>query len=172
MIEKASYRGVQRSWKTKNAFENYPAVEEWKDSFEGVQHRYKFLWISGPSGLGKTVYAQNLGKKPYMHAAGVDWASYNPNEHDTVIFDDIYDIEYYITMHKPMFQASRSTAINTSKTNCHVRRIDAAGKLMIVCSNDQPTTNWICANCIHLAVTEPMFTTHKRICNYGEFDDE
>lgn len=156
----------------KQAFEDYPLVEEWKDTFQEVQHRYKFLWISGPSGLGKTVYAQNVGKKYYMHAAGIDWAAYNPNEHDTVIFDDIYDIETYITMHKPMFQSSRATAINTSKTNCHVRRIDTAGKMMIVCSNEPPTTNWICANCIHLEVTEPMFTTHKRLCNYGEFDDE
>jgi hypothetical protein len=156
----------------KQAFEDYPQVEEWKESFEEVQHRYKFLWISGPSGLGKTVFAQNLGKHTYMHAAGIDWAAYNPNEHDTVVFDDIYDMETYINMHKPMFQASRATAINTSRTNCHVRRIDTAGKKLIVCSNDAPTTAWVCANCIHLEVTAPMFTTHKRLCNYGEFDDE
>ena len=158
--------------KKRQHFEAYPEVETWKETFKQVAHRYKFLWISGPSGLGKTQYALAIGIHPHLHAAGVDWAGYDPNRNDVVIFDDVYDVETYINMHKPIFQAARVTTINTSKTNCFAKTVDTAGKMIIVCDNAEPRTSWVVANTVHLHVTDPMFTKHLRLCNYGENDDE
>ena len=153
-------------------FRNIPEVEEWKEMFNDVQHRYKFLWLHGASGCGKTMYAQNIKMNHHLHSAGVDWGSYDPTQHDLIIFDDVYDIESYINMHKPIFQSSRKTAVNTSKTNCFAQHVDTAGKMIVVCSNDPPSTSWVLHNTIVIEVTEPLFTKHLELCNYGENDDE
>ena len=153
-------------------FKKMPDVEMWKESFDEVQHRYKFLWLHGPSGNGKTMYALALNKRTHLHSAGVDWSTYDPGQHDAVVFDDVFDIESYINMHKPIFQSSRKTAVNTSKTNCFSQIIDTAGKMIIVCSNEAPTTSWVLNNSVIIEVNEPLFITHHPIANYGEFDDE
>jgi hypothetical protein len=133
------------------------AVEYWREQYNTVQPRYKFLWLSGPSGLGKSMFAKSLAVGIHWHSAGVSWAGYDPVDHDMIIFDDIYDQEDYIAKHKPIFQASRSVTVNTSKTNCFAQNVDTAGKKIVVCSNYAPRTTWVCANCVHYAVTEPLW---------------
>ena len=64
------------------------------------------------------MFALNIKKMTHLHSAGVDWGSYDASQHDAIVFDDVYDIETYINMHKPIFHAARKTAVNMSKTNC------------------------------------------------------
>lgn len=154
------------------AYNHLPEVLEWYESYREVKHRYHFLWMSGPSGMGKTMYAMNVGMDPFLHSAGVNWGEYDPQKHDVIVFDDIYDMETYINMHKPIFQAARLTAVNTSKTNMFAQMVDTAGKKIIVCSNDAPTTTWVTHNCVHVHVTEKLYVQRVPICNYGEYDDE
>jgi hypothetical protein len=99
-------------------FKSIAEVETWKYTFDDVEHRYTFVWLHGPSGNGKTMFALNIKKMTHLHSAGVDWGSYDASQHDAIVFDDVYDIETYINMHKPIFQAARKTAVNMSKTNC------------------------------------------------------
>lgn len=136
-------------------------VEYWKLQYETVRPRYQFLWLSGPSGMGKTMYAQTLGTCTFLHSAGVNWNSYDPVNHDLILFDDVYDMEDYINKHKPIFQASRSTTVNTSRTNCFAQLVDTAGKKIVICSNEMPTQRWVLANCIHYQCLDPMWVdTH------------
>ena len=153
-------------------FKKIPEVEMWMETFESVQHRYKFLWLHGPSGNGKTMFAVNLKKMTHLHSAGVDWTTYDAGQHDAIVFDDIFDMETYINMHKPIFQSARKTAVNTSKTNCFSQLIDTAGKMIIVCNNDAPTTSWVLANTIVVEVDEPLFIKYHALANYGEYDEE
>ena len=133
------------------------AVEYWREQYNSVLPRYKFLWLSGPSGMGKSMFAKSLAVGTHWHSAGVSWAGYDPVEHEMIIFDDIYDQEDYISKHKPIFQASRTVTVNTSRTNCFAQSVDTAGKKIVVCSNYAPRTTWVNANCIHYAVTEPLW---------------
>jgi hypothetical protein len=136
-------------------------VEDWKVQYETVRARYQFLWLSGMSGLGKTMFAYTLGINVFLHSAGANWHDYDPVNHDLILFDDVYDMEDYINKHKPIFQASRSTTVNTSRTNCFAQVVDTAGKKLVICHNDPPSQRWVVANCIHYAVTEPLWVdTH------------
>jgi hypothetical protein len=139
------------------------AVEFWREQYENVLPRYKFLWLSGPSGLGKSQFAKSLAVGTHWHSAGVSWAGYDPVEHEMIIFDDIYDQEDYISKHKPIFQASRTVTVNTSKTNCFAQSVDTAGKKIVVCSNYAPRTTWVTANCVHYEVTEPLWVDQHQL---------
>ena len=144
-------------------FRSIPAVNEWAEQFESVRYRYKFLWFSGPSGVGKTMYAKSLGEEVWLHSSGVNWTGYNPLANDLIIFDDIYDMEEYINKNKPIFQSARSTTVNTSKTNCYALTVDTAGIKIVICSNDPPRGRWILSNCIHHEVTERMWVDHHAL---------
>jgi len=136
-------------------------IEDWKAQYETVRPRYQFLWLSGASGLGKTMFAYTLGTNVFLHSAGANWHDYDPVNHDMILFDDVYDMEDYISKHKPIFQASRSTTVNTSRTNCFAQVVDTAGKKLVICHNDQPTQRWVLVNCVHYEVTEPLWVdTH------------
>ena len=84
-------------------FRSIPEVETWKESFSDVNHRYKFLWLHGLSGFGKKMFPLNIAKLTHFHPAGIDWGSNDTNQHDAIVFDDVYDIDIYINMHKPIF---------------------------------------------------------------------
>ena len=81
-------------------------------------YRYKFLWLSGASGVVKTMFARALGSRPWVHTAGANWVGYDSIDNDVIVFDDLPDIEDYMQRHKPMFQSFWVTTVNTFR---HVR---------------------------------------------------
>lgn len=132
-------------------------IEHWKQQYKGVRMRYHFLWLYGPTQMGKTQLAKSLGSNPCVHSAGVTWSDYNPVVHDVIIFDDIFDTERYILHHKAMFQASGVVTVNTSKTNCHATFVDTTDKKIVVCNNNPPMDAWIIGNCVVARITEPVW---------------
>jgi len=138
-------------------FKTYPECDEFLKQFEKQQFRYKFLWISGETRLGKTQLAKSFDSNFYHHKNSINWADYNPSKHSTIIFDDCSAIDEYILHHKMLFQASEVTTVNTSRTNCFALEVDTVCKKIIVCSNTISMHEWIEANCIYLDIVEPTW---------------
>jgi hypothetical protein len=146
-------------------FRVYPEIESWQEQFEIEKPRYNFLWLWGPSQTGKTALARSLLQRPFVHASGVNWASYDPTEHDGIIFDDVADVNSYVKRFKTLFQAGGVTTCNTSATNCYALAVDTAGKRIIVCDNHAPTEGWICLNAVLLKIDSPTWIEQHAICD-------
>lgn len=59
------------------------------------------LWIYGPSGIGKTHYAETLYPKFYPKGHNKWWDGYSPTDHDTAIFHDLSpDHDYLVNLFK------------------------------------------------------------------------
>lgn len=138
-------------------FKTYPIIQEFKAQFTETKQRYKFLWLHGPSRMGKTLLAKSLYRNPYVHRNGIDWSAYDPTVHDAIIFDDAYDAQEYVLRHKVLFQSSEITTVNTSKTNCYSLMVDTAEVPIIVCSNSRPHDDWVLANSYLQDIIEPTY---------------
>jgi hypothetical protein len=54
--------------------------------------RFKFLVIVGESRTGKTVFAENMYKNPFIMNSGWNFGKYDANVHDCIVCNDIRDI--------------------------------------------------------------------------------
>lgn len=144
-------------------FRTYPTVEDWKAQYYFEQPRYKFLWLVGPTQMGKSSFARSLVSEPFIHVAGVSWASYNAAVHTGIIFDDCFDMTPYILKYKALFQCSGVASTNTSATNCYALDVDTAGKMMIVCSNSPSDDEWIVSNSFQVVIDQPVWVEQHAI---------
>lgn len=138
-------------------YHRYTEVESWVASMNEVQPRYKFLWLSGASCLGKSGFAKSLFSRAYVHKDSVDWSGFSPVEHNAVIFDDVHNIEQYVLQHKNLFQASGLNPVNCSATNWRMFIVDTEAVPLIVTTNFPPTDHWVITNCIDVRVFSPMW---------------
>ena len=151
----------------KQPFKTFPEVVAWKAQYDYTNYRYKFLWLAGPSRLGKSKLAESLITKPLIHTQHPVWTDYNPTIHTGIIFDDVHDIEKYIIVNKVMFQAASVAPVNTSATNCYTLHADTEAQMIIVTANYPPCEDWTMANCILLEILQPAWETplQKRVDN-------
>ena len=150
----------------------YEKVNEFLRQFETPLHRYKFLVLSGPSRVGKTAFARSLcatgmevlelncasGKEPELRA-------YRLSKHDLILYDEI--VASQVAEQRKLFQAqSASVQLGCSATNCHSYGVFVWRKKMVLASNNWESSlehltaadrEWVDANSIVLAVTEPMW---------------
>lgn len=140
-------------------FKEFAIVEEWKEQYNDILYRYKFLIIFGPSDLGKTLYAMSLFKNPYRHKQVIDWSKYDDETHDCIIFDDIPNFYDWVIQNKITMQANDIITINTSTTMCYAKEIYLADKPMIALLNDPPPDNseWIFANSVIFQLNETTY---------------
>lgn len=142
-------------------------VENWKEQFTKLQHRYSFLVLCGPSKMRKTEFAKSLFKNAFHHKDKIDWDGYSWLNNGSIIFDDCNNPDHiwkFVKQNKMMFQASGVVPVNTSATNCYKRDICVAQKPIIVCTNDQlcdkycteEYRQWIVANCVWVNVVLPF----------------
>lgn len=139
---------------TQKPFKRFEMLDAFLAQFTTVQRRYQFMWIWGDSKLGKTELAKSLTVDNWHHRNSIDWQGYDPLIHKAVIFDDVAEPEQYIMHHKMLFQANVVSTVNCSKTNCFAVPIDTVEKMLIVCSNTAPYTDWVCQNSFVLHITE------------------
>ena len=91
-------------------FQEFAEVSEFLAQFDQCRHRYKFLVITGPSRLGKTMFARTLAKPGWttleLNCAGgsePDLRAYRLREHDCIVFDEI--TAFQVVKQKKLFQA-------------------------------------------------------------------
>lgn len=142
-----------------------PEIIAWKDSFSDICFRYKFLWLYGPTQMGKTIYAASLFNDPFLHSSGIAWSGYDAVRHDGIIFDDCVGIELYVIEHKLLFQSSAICTLQTSRTNCHSILIDTEEKPIVVVSNHPPRDLWILANAVLYEALEGLFVEAQALAD-------
>lgn len=124
---------------TKHPFKLYPQIENFKEQFDYIEHRYKFLVVVGPSRLGKTELMRSHFPEAFEHKGSVDWTGYDPVDHSAIIFDDVPKFWDYIIQNKPLFQSNcEGYKVHTSATNCYSKEIDNAAKPIIITTNEIP----------------------------------
>ena len=149
---------AQRLMAKRLPFKSYPEVDTFLEQYKFEADRYKFLVITGPSRYGKTSFAKSLFKNPFIHPCAIDWYSYDDEEHDAIIFDDVFKIEDYIAKNMLMYQASGPVAVNTSQTNCHSFHVDVTQKPIVICALHFVHTDWTDSNTFNLEVEAPTFS--------------
>jgi len=131
-----------------------PIFDSFMEQYATAKLRYKFLVITGPSLQGKTTFIKTRFNNIFWHTDAINWGNYDEDKHDCVAFDDVSTIYDYVTSHKSLFQASGSTSVNTSKTNCYALQIDTTAKPLVILHNYDPYDEWITANSFHINVAE------------------
>lgn len=138
-------------------FRQIEKVDAWLAGYSVVKHRYDFLWLHGPSKMGKSMFARNLLGEVFVHKNHVSWSGYDPTFHKGIIFDDVHEIHEYVIRNKLMFQSSGEVSAQTSATNLYAIEVDTEQKPIIVCHNDPPTDNWTLRNCVVVACYQEMW---------------
>lgn len=142
-------------------FRTIEKVDDWLATFSTVQYRYDFLWLHGPSKMGKSMYARSLFRNCFVHKNHIAWSGYDPTNHAAVIFDDVHDIHEYVVRNKLMFQCSGEVSAQTSATNLYAIEVDTEQKPLIVCHNDPPCDSWTLRNCVVVACYQEMWCSAR-----------
>ena len=157
----------------RSAFVTIPAVEDWVKDHNETKFRYKFLVLSGESGLGKTQFCVGLvprGRALELNMAATedpDLRAYDHAEHDLILFDEM--AARCILKHKKLFQAPPvAIGMANSATNCHAFRVWVHQKLLVVSTNrwdfelhTMPYCDkeWLECNSVVVRVTRPLWVT-------------
>ena len=150
----------------------FPEVLGWLDQFRFIKPRYKFLVLTGTSGMGKTMFARTL-PAPGMQALELNCATesepdlraYRLTQHDVIIFDECK--ASVILRQKKLFQCSNSLIeLGCSTTNCHAYTVLVFKKKFVIASNtwdedlrnlDPCDSRWLRDNSVVLYVEAPMW---------------
>ena len=144
-------RGMKRPHK------RFPEIEAWKEQYNHVNFRYKFLILWGPTRMGKTELARSYFQNPYEHRDSICWNDYDADLHDVIIFDDVKLVYKYISDNRSLFQAGSWVTVQTSATNVFAMEIDVTQKPIIVTSNSEPQGEWILGNAVNIQIDTPTF---------------
>ena len=156
---------------SERAFRIIPDVELWKQQYETVQGRYKFLVLDGPSRMGKTRFTLSMGGPRSVLsldcAACVepDMKAFLRGQHTVILFDEARAT--MVIRCKKLFQASSDLVqLATSATNMMSYVVWVHAVRMVIASNrwkqdlealDQQDRAWIEANSIYVFVDTPLF---------------
>jgi hypothetical protein len=92
--------------------------------------------IAGDSRTGKTVFAQNLFKNPFIINSGWNFSKYDAREHDTIVCNDLRDIASKKIMdYRTLFQSAGTSTLGESRTNCYAIDVDTLRRPIIVTLN-------------------------------------
>ena len=105
-----------------------------------VKHRYRFLVLCGPSGLGKTEYAKSLYGPKATHECDCsststpDLKGFDRNCHQAVLFDEARPET--VLQNKKLFQAHISGAVlGQTTTGCYSYKVWAWQRLLMITTN-------------------------------------
>jgi len=164
-------------------FKRYGAVSHWLAQYDYCLDRYLFLVLDGPSRLGKTAFMRHL-EAPFsfceINCSGgqsLDLRSYRVWQHNVVFFDEAKPAQ--VLANKKLFQAGPlPVQLQTSMTNCFAYSIWLGGKKLCIAANDwmlevsklnEADRDWLGANSVYLAVTEPMWEPEHHRLAVGDF---
>lgn len=158
----------------RSAFRVLPEVETWRAQYASTKERYKFLVLSGPSRVGKTLFTKSLvpdGAKMWectcSNGQTPDLRGFKFTEHKLVLYDEIE--APLIAAERKLFQASNSLVqLGGSATNCHSYEILVHRVMMVCASNNWESSlarcsdadrEWINSNSIYVYVDTPLWVT-------------
>ena len=154
------------TWKT------FSVVQTWQAQYASILQRYKFLILSGPSRMGKTVFARSLCD-PSKQVLEVNCASgrepdlraYRIRTHDLILFDEIEAPA--VAAQRKLFQApAAEVQLGCSATNCHSYTVWTHRRKFVLATNNWASSlkcvsaadrEWIAANSLLLNVDAPMW---------------
>ena len=152
-------------------FKSIPAVDSWKAEHSMIKSRYRFLVLSGPSGLGKTQFAKSLvgkGRALELNMAAApepNMKEYDHEQHDLILFDECSAEK--VLLQKKLFQAPLSSiALGQSTTGCFAYDVWVYRKLLVVASNlwlaelamlRKADHDWLVVNSVVIDVQEPLW---------------
>ena len=118
-----------------------PLVQEtWLPQYEKPMFRRRFLVLSGPSQLGKTLFAQSLcpsGTCFELNCAGstdLDLRAYSPVRHSLILFDEASP--QLVLQRKKLFQGGlEEITMGQSQTSCYSYKVWVHGIKMVLTSN-------------------------------------
>ena len=120
---------------------SYPEVERFLEEHQVLKDRYKFLVLSGPSGMGKTQFVRNLCREENaileLNCAGsmdLDLKDFSRTQHDVVLFDEASPA--CVIKHKKLFQCPPClVTLGQSATAMYTYKVWVHQKLFVVCAN-------------------------------------
>ncbi len=171
-----------------------PEIEAWKQEFEEIAFRYRFLVLGGGSKLGKSVYAVSIeGRERTLDltCCGCDFPdlrSHDPFVHKAILFDEAS--VSLVLRNKRLFQSpALRLGMAGSATHVHAYRVWVHATKMIICSNkwasqlkevEEEDRKWIQENSLYFHVTTPMWEAQavaapeddpEDVFFHGGFDD-
>ena len=161
---------------SRKPFVTLPDVEDWRAQYATCLWRYRFPVLEGPSMVGKTQFARNLGSTPEavyeIDCAGAtepDARDFVPGLHEVIIFDEASAV--MVLRCKKLFQAGACWAtLGQSATNCHSFRIWPHRTKMVVCSNrwwaelewmQAADREWLVHNSVYVWVSDPLWVENE-----------
>ena len=155
-----------------------PEVALWKLQYDrehemgmwGRTNRFKFLVLTGPSSLGKTMFAKSLfGQEstlvvPSQKVTIPDLHDFKRRKHKAIVFDEIESP--CVAANKQIFQANSDVAIlGQSPTGDYIYKRLLYGTAMILCTNtwmeniDRASSEeeWLLTNAIVVECTEKLW---------------
>jgi len=163
---RTALRGVSRPMRSLSP------VSAWLDSFNVLAHRYKFLVLDGPSGMGKTLFARSLSPDVNsffeVDCSGVldpDLRQFEALRHTYVLFDECSP--KCVLKNKKLFQASSSfVTLGASQTNMLAYQVWFHRVRIIVASNlfqqelqalQHADAMWVMENMVYVPVQQPLW---------------
>ena len=155
-------------------FKTLPVVtEHWLPQYQHIKPRYAFLVLQGPSGTGKTSFAEHITGDPSevfevncSACPEPDLRELDSDKHKAILFDEASPS--MVLSQRRSFQAPPCFVdLRCSATNCHKYQVFVPGMMMMVASN--PWTQqvvalkhagdrqWLGANSFVVNVMEPLW---------------
>ena len=140
-----------------------PEVEEWKNQYNEIKHRYTFLILVGPSRTGKSQMIKSLFPNHFKHEKCANWNGYRPTKCDAIFFEDFIHPFKYISENRELMQANIDDhTVNESTTNMFARNVNVYRKPIVFTMNydtfdQQSLSEWIKDNSVVYYVESPLF---------------
>ena len=170
-LQKAAEHAQEQLALQKCVFVEIPEVQAWIEEHKAFRFRYKFLVLTGESGLGKTEFALGLvrqGRSMELNMASTsspDLKQYDAAVHDLILFDEMAAKD--ILLHKKFFQAPASLlTMGSSVTNCHAYTIRVHRQILVISTNrwdvelamlPSVDTAWLRANSVVIKIVSPLW---------------
>ena len=146
-----------------------PKVQVLLAELEKVRHRFRFLVLCGPSGLGKTEYVKFLSGPEATYECDCsstgtpDLKDYSRARHKVVLFDEAHP--QLILQNKKLFQAHISPAVlGQTTTGCYSYKVWVWRRLLVVTTNSWDLSRlahadaaWLTANACVVNVDQKLY---------------
>ena len=152
-------------------FKVLPLVEEWKQQYNDLRDRYKFLVLDGPSRTGKSRFAASLAKHPTQFlnidcssATEPDMRDFRRGLHDVVCWDE-GNPEMVLRVKKLAQASVDEVRLGQSATNMMSYRIWFHRMKLVICSNvwssmlqqlRSADKEWLVANSVYVWADSPL----------------
>ena len=149
-----------------------PVAIAWERQYSAIRSRYSFLVLSGPTQMGKTMYARSLTPegKEFLEincSAGhePDLRAFRFSRHGLVLFDEIE--AHQVARQRKLFQASPAMVhLGASATNCHGYEVYCHRVRFVLSSNSWESSladllpddrAWVIGNSFYVRVDRPLW---------------